>query len=500
MRFGFRSIAILATTATIAAVAAVFFWKTDTAVPGTPNELTFRLDSFALNLYPPTLSEINSRRIATLLNEPLVRMTSEGGLEPGIASSWTRSGNNWRFQIRTNARFSNGTPVTPTDVQKAICRSMQPSSSWGWALTSIKSTKAGSTVICDGLLIVGQQLEIRQTFNAPWLLEVLSGPAGWIIPEGATGGGRYGAVIGAGRYRLGEVVPDSYVLLEPVDTSAKLPDIRFLYVPDDVQAASLFNAGKLASLYLQSPALRRLVSASAHPSPQYALASQPFDRMRVLIVNEKSLAAKGFTPADIRAFRDALDASIDRQKLQAVSSGIATADALVLPIFGTMMRSVPEKVLIDHIPSAHLTVLTEPDAFSDLLATLLPESVGKVNLSHQTLEKGLLIDSIVKGHFDVVSIVIEGTLHSPKFWSAFFDPNGAFVVFGKPIAGIEAIDLAQRDATSRLQALLARDGNWISLLHERRIDAVRPWLAGMRHNPAGQDDLSLVTLRSGPSQ
>ncbi len=498
----YRVIVILAAALCVAAITWILL-SLNMPVGGMPRELTFRLDSFAISLYPPTLSEINSRRIDTLLHEPLVRMEQGGRLEPAIATSWKHDGNAWHFTIGNKAKFSNGSLITSVDVVASICRSMQPSSTWGWSLTSIRNARVGARVECGGVSASGNEVTIQQTFDAPWLIEALSGPAGWIIPANANKGGPYGEVPGAGRYKVAAVAPDSYVLLEPADPSSGLPPVRFLYVPDDVQTASLYKNGQFASLYLQSPILVNLLGnsvANANSGTSSHLVVNTFDRMRILIINEQRLASDGLSPAQISTFRDALDVSIDRRKLKEISAGLAVADAYVLPIFGSRVRNAPAQRDVDSLPALSLTILTEPDTFSDQIAAALPKHVGRIVLTYRTLEKGLFIGSIIKKDFDIGSIVIEATMHSPKFWTAFFDPNGAFVAFGNPIPGIEKLDLGNRESLDTLQGMLADHGSWISLLREKRIDVVQPWLGGARYSPSGQDDLSGVTIQAVPRQ
>ena len=484
-----------------AILAATYFaWRTNTPTNQRAHqEITLRLDSFALNLYPPSLSETNSRRIGTLLHEPLIRTNEKAELEPGIASSWRHDGSNWRFFIPSDRKFSNGDTVTPADVAASICRSMQPSSAWGWALASIRSTQHGNRVKCDGISIAGNEIEISQSFNAPWLMEALSGPAGWVLPAKADSSGRYGDAPGAGRYRVAEIVPDSYVLLQPVNPNAGPPPVRFIYVPDDIQAASLLKDGQLALLYLQSPTLRQLVSGASGvmgESSNHYLSTHSFDRVRVLILNEERLAQLGLSPTDIIAFRNALDTSIDRKKLETISDGLAVADARVLPIFGSLARSAPAQRDVAALPQINITVVTEPDSFSDQIAAALPTRIGNITLSHKTLEKGLLINSIIKENFDIASVVIEATIHSPKFWTAFFDPSGAFVAFGKPIPGVEKIDVSDANALRSLEALLSAQSNWISLLRENRVDAQQKWLIGLHYSSSGQDDLSNIRIQA----
>jgi ABC-type transport system substrate-binding protein len=457
-----------------------------------PDELTLRMDSFAVNLFPPTLAEINSRRIGTLLHSPLVRMRDDGSLSAGVASAWVDNGLVWRFRIRPGARFSDGRPVTAADASASICRSMQPGTSWAWSLASIAQTKQGSVVRCDGLTVAGDELIIRQTIDVPWFEQAITGPAGWILPEDASARASYGNVPGAGRYKVEAVVPDSHVLLTAVDPRAGLPPIRFRYIADDSQAAALLRSGTLSSLYLQSPLLKSAVGAGGN---RYHLVTRSFDRVRVLIINERRLAQRGFSSDQIRTFRDALDSGVDRQRLESISAGVAVGDARPLPIFGSLKRSPPPASATAALPATRLTILSEPDSFSDQIAAALPSSVGPVRLEPRALEKGALIGALVEGNFDIVSIVLEATMHSPKFWSSFFEPEGAFVAFGMPIAGAGDIDFTQPDAVSRLDALLTARSNWVVLLREQRVDAVSDSLVGLAFTPSGQDDLAEITLR-----
>jgi peptide/nickel transport system substrate-binding protein len=52
--------------------------------------------------------------------EPLVRRRFDGSLEPGLATRWeTVNPTTWRFELRRNVRFHDGTPFTADDVVEA---------------------------------------------------------------------------------------------------------------------------------------------------------------------------------------------------------------------------------------------------------------------------------------------------------------------------------------------------------------------------------------------
>jgi hypothetical protein len=145
------------------------------------------------------------------------------------------------------------------------------------------------------------------------------------------------------------------------------------------------------------------------------------------------------------------------------------------------------------LPSARLTILTEPDAYSDLIAASLPKSIGEVLIDYKGTDKAVLIDALIKGEFDIASILIEATVHSAEFWRSFFSPGNPFTVFGTPIEGIDAIDLQSDDGLKRVGQMIADKGNWIGVLREKRLQAARPGVSGIIFSPSGQTNFIFVT-------
>src|SRR5712671_3304543 len=73
------------------------------------------------------------------------------GLVPDLASSWTitKNGLTYTFHLRA-AKFSDGTPVTASDVVYSITRARNFSGGWGFLLTAVKTitaTSPGTVVI-----------------------------------------------------------------------------------------------------------------------------------------------------------------------------------------------------------------------------------------------------------------------------------------------------------------------------------------------------------------
>src|ERR1700752_3899247 len=62
------------------------------------------------------------------------------GLLPDLATSWniSKNGLTYTFHLRPNAKFSNGMPVTASDVVYSIQRSRAFKGGWGFLLTPVK--------------------------------------------------------------------------------------------------------------------------------------------------------------------------------------------------------------------------------------------------------------------------------------------------------------------------------------------------------------------------
>ncbi len=464
-----------------------------------------RLLSFALVLHPLKMADVESRRVATLLYAGLVAQDQEGTAHPVLAKEWSRSGNEWEFDLRPGATFSNGAPVTAADVVSSLCAAMQPTSPWSWSLASIvHEVKSEGEVECTGLVAsASDRVHIRENRASPWLLDALSGPAGWILPASTVEEGAYGVMPGAGPYKIREIIPDVKVVLEarpegsPIEPGVDV--VQFDYLPDDAVAIGRFTTGKLHVLNLASPQLVELMTKEGsglqlkYPG---RLSRSSWDRIRVAIINEKALAAKGFYPGQVRAFIDAFSAATDRKRIAELSKGTAEPAAVAfLPVpAGLPIVGQPAKDVSD-FPKTQLTIITEPDPYSDLIASALPKQIGDVSVDYKGVEKGILISSLVKGQYDVASLLIEAPIHSPAFWKSFFTPGSPLVAFGKPIDGLDTIDVIAESGIQETASRILAKGNWIAIVRERRLQALAPGITGVMLTPSGQENYAFIGMK-----
>jgi len=481
-------------------IAIVLFEKTDKTAPVSERTASLRLQSFALSLHPLKMADVESRQVATLLHTGLIAQEQDGTTKPAIASAWIQKGNEWTFTLHKNITFANGSPVTVKDVLTSLCNALQPSSPWSWALASIAHQRSqdGKTIDCTGITATGEnQVNIVESHPVPWFLDALSGPAGWILPSGAKEEA-YGVVSGAGPYRVKEIVPDVRVTLEARSTGSVItPGVKtvtFEYLPDDSVAAQKFSGGQLDVLDLTSPQLQQLlVDATGKLKYPGTMTKRPWDRVRLVIVNQKALSAKGFSPQQTRDFIDALASTVERDKIASLAKG--GADPLVAPFPPAKDipgANTPRKVDQLKTPKSNLTILTEPDPYSDLIAASLPKQLGSVSMGYKGVDKGMLINSLLKGEFEIISVLIEATVHSPEFWKAFFTPGNPYSVVGVPLTGLDNVDVSTDSGVAEAGQRILHEGNWIALLQESRIQAVAPGISGISFSPSGQTNFAFI--------
>jgi ABC-type transport system substrate-binding protein len=475
-------------------LASYFFLNRDrTSGESTVN---LRLESFALSLTPSKLTDTESRRIATLLHLGLIRVDQDGLVRPGIAEKWEKAGGVNRFSLKANVTFNDGSPLTPEDVITSLCQSMQPASLYAWSLASIKHEGApdAKSVKCTGIRAVGSTIEIEESSPVPWLLEALSGPAGWIVKKGAVPA-EYGNIPGAGAYRLAEVRPDSQVVLKARANSAlpaRAASVTFNYIADDAVAATKFRSGELKVLELNSPNLIRSLDLSKVDEAQLKRATT--DKLRVVVVGEEQLARKGLTAEQISTFKRALVSAIDRNKVATASFGLATSHEAPYIAEAPAVEVVP-LIDVSGLPKLKLTVISESDAFSDLIAATLPKAIGAIEIDYKGVDKGLLISSIVKREFDLASVVIEATLKAPVFWTSFFNPKSPFVAFGKPLPGTEASNPSDSKKLGETLVRIRHEGNWIGVARENKLVLTAKNVTGVRLTPAGQTSYEEIGLK-----
>ena len=135
-------------------------------------------------LDPHTMTGVPEHHIEQALFEKLVAKDPKT-LEPapGVAERWevSEDGRTYRFYLRTNARWSNGDPVTAEDFHWSWWRALQPAlgNEYGYMLYPIKNAEAYATGKLQDFSEVGvrvinlHELEIELTEPTPYFLQLI---------------------------------------------------------------------------------------------------------------------------------------------------------------------------------------------------------------------------------------------------------------------------------------------------------------------------------------
>jgi len=143
-------------------------------------------------LDPQKIQDNVSARVADDLYESLVTENEEGDIVPGLAISWNLSSDSlvYTFQIRTDAKFSDGAPITADDVVFSIRRLVDPkvASPYSELITMVKNARA----VIDGkekLETLGIQaldkntVQITLIARTPYFIKIMANPSLGIVEQ-----------------------------------------------------------------------------------------------------------------------------------------------------------------------------------------------------------------------------------------------------------------------------------------------------------------------------
>ena len=183
------------------------------------------------------------------IGEGLVSYSANGELVAGVAKSWTASddGLTYRFNLRHEARWSNGDPVTAGDFVFAFERLADPDTAAFYA--QFLGDIAGVEAVDDWTLLI--QLG-RPT---PYLVKLLTHPATFPLHPGslAKHGDRFarpGNLVSNGAYELTEWVPGSVLTLKrnPFywnDANTSIDEVRHHVITEDTTELARYRAGEI---------------------------------------------------------------------------------------------------------------------------------------------------------------------------------------------------------------------------------------------------------------
>ena len=210
------------------------------------------------------------------LHDAIVKPMPGHPLAPSLAESWTAAedGLGYEFQLRKDAVFHNGEPVTAEDVAFSFQR-------YRGAAHDMMQARVAAIETADAL-------HVHFRLKEPWpdfltFYGSVSG-AGWIVPKkyvekvGEDGFKR--APIGAGPYKFVSFNPGGELVMEAFERYwRKTPSVKrivFRGIPDESTRVAALKAGEIDIAYALTGELAEEVQRSAGLTLKAAIVQTPF--------------------------------------------------------------------------------------------------------------------------------------------------------------------------------------------------------------------------------
>ncbi|HEX4714450.1 MAG TPA: peptide ABC transporter substrate-binding protein [Ktedonobacteraceae bacterium] len=217
-------------------------------------------------LDPALAYDQNSLSAISMVYTGLVQLDDHMQVQPALASNWSQSsdGLTWTFHLRPNLKFSDGTPLTASDVAYSIDRALQPATKstiapiyLGIIQDSDKLLSGGlTTLIGDSLQVVDPHtLNIVTQKPAPYFLSMLANACSYVVEQklvktyGNTFTDHLGEGGGAGPFIVKQYVRGQKIEFVPnPNYYGSKPQLRSVVFPFYTQQAAAYNdyaAGKV---------------------------------------------------------------------------------------------------------------------------------------------------------------------------------------------------------------------------------------------------------------
>jgi peptide/nickel transport system substrate-binding protein len=325
MRRTLLAAALLASTA-LSAQANNFRWANDGDVNSMDpyaRQETFLL-SFNANIY-----------------EPLVRRDRQLKVEPALAARWEQpSPTVWRFHLRPNVRFSDGTPFTADDVVFSIVRARGQGSNVAGSLASVKEARKVDELTVD--------VETNQP--NPIFLEEITGigmmSRVWAERHNATRSADLTTreenfatrnAMGTGPFMLVSREPDRRTILAPNPNWWDKPEhnltrVEFNVISNDSTRVAALISGEVDMVYTVPPQdtdrLRRTPNITVHQQAEMRTIYLGFDQLRPELLKSD---VRGRNPFQDVRVRRAVNHAIDRNAIvRTVMRGQARPTSLMI--------------------------------------------------------------------------------------------------------------------------------------------------------------------------
>ena len=294
--------------------------------PSTQNKVLLRGNGPEPDSLDPQKARSNeAHTILRDLCESLTSLAKDASVAPGVAREWqvSEDGKTYTFQLRPQARWSNGDRVVAADFVAALRRLVDPGTASQYAQVVdvianapeiIMGKKAPETLgvsAPDEVTVL-----IRLTAPAPYVPGLLSHPStcpvhGPTLVSSPQALSKPGVMVSNGAFVLKEWVHGSHVRVERNphywnDAATRIDGVKYLHIPDENAELTRYRAGDLHVTNVVPRSrfewIKTTIPAELHIAPQLNTYYYGFNLDRAPFKDNPKL-------------RRALSLAIDREKL-----------------------------------------------------------------------------------------------------------------------------------------------------------------------------------------
>jgi len=426
----------------------------DDVINETQQTLTFMLPSEPSILDPNLAAETYASAILTHSYETLVILGEDGSVKPAAAESWTINDtySEFTFQLRQDAKWSDGSPVTAEDFRASFIRTLKESESNGALLAGY--VKNG-IAYADGNYDVDVGIEVTDTYELklttyapiPYFLEVLtfSGFAPVHVSvrnESVKWDKDPDMAISNGPFVLKDYSPDQFVVLERNPhywdkENIILDEISFLFRSDDTDIMSMYTNDQVDGIYEITASELRMIPNSEIDTHSNVLASTAYlalnhdsdifksPLMRELVsiaidregVVEEALLGAGIVTEYLVPFQYNIEGENFRD-YTSLSSGYDLEQARML------LDEAIDRGLYDGGPIKFYYMLNGPD--TDTTEYLIKQLERDLGLTFELykLPWAELYEVAINGDYDILTIGWSADYPHPMTFLSIFGSNG----------------------------------------------------------------------------